>query len=139
MLSDIWSATLSGCPSVTDSDVNNFFIYYLLFNLLRKKLKVYSLSFYLSYLSDYTAGISTTLYSRLLGFTGPVPSTPLNKLFYLFTCLIILLYLIIINVFNIFYVNITFCILYLKSYIILIVMGYYFLNYLLFPLSCFHL
>src|SRR3972149_478786 len=46
MASDIWSATLSGCPSVTDSEVKRYSLFpiilRLLFNVYRQRILYYS-------------------------------------------------------------------------------------------------
>src|SRR5699024_659050 len=54
--SEIWSATLSGCPSVTDSDVNNLRSIYFLLN--------YFISYLLYYINLFSAHIEkATLFS----------------------------------------------------------------------------
>ena len=94
--SEIWSHTLSGCPSVTDSDVNNFFAIrsFLLtiiclipsaspvvFRSFRKKSRpeIPDGSFSLNLIFRFSRRNWHLANRRLPGITGSVPSASLDK------------------------------------------------------------
>ena len=92
MASEIWSQILSGCPSVTDSDVKELWTLgkasYKIFgrnatvetkSAQPERLRAVTLIF------RFPAGLGTLrIQRRLSGFIGPVPSAALDKL--LFCC-----------------------------------------------------